>query len=53
MAMHDYLYAAVDRLPRSWCGRLPGVAGGLVEARTVADFVILRSRVGVVPGATP
>ena len=53
MAMHDYLYAAVDRLPRSWCGPLPGVAGGLVEARTVADFVILRSRVDVVPSATP
>jgi hypothetical protein len=53
MAMHDYLYAAVDRLPHSWCGPLRGVAGGLVAARPVADFVILRSRVGVVPGATP
>jgi hypothetical protein len=53
MVMHDYLYAVVDRLPHSWCGPLRGVAGGLVEARTAADFVILRSRVGVVPGATP
>lgn len=53
MSMHDYLYAAVDRLPRSWSGPLRGVAGGLVEARMIEDFVILRSRVAVVPGATP
>ena len=53
MARHDYLYAIVDRLPRAWSGAPLGIGGAPVEARTVASFLILRSRTGVVPCATP
>jgi hypothetical protein len=53
MAMHDYLYAIVDRLPRAWRGPLPGIGGAPVEAQTVASFLVLRSRIDLVPVATP
>jgi hypothetical protein len=53
MAMHDYLYAVVDRLPRAWSVPPSGIAGASVEPRPVGDLVILRSRIAVVPGPTP
>jgi hypothetical protein len=53
MVMHDYFYAVVDRLPRAWSVPPSGIAGASVEPRTVGDLVILRSRIGVVPAATP
>lgn len=53
MVMHDYLYAVVDQLPRPWCPPSSGMSGADVEARTMAGFVLLRSRLGAVPPATP
>src|SRR5262245_28988334 len=53
MVTHDYLYAVVDRLPRSWCPPSSGMSGAAVEARTLAGFVVLRSRLGAVPPANP
>jgi hypothetical protein len=53
MAMQDYLYAVVDRLPRTWNPHLPGLVGVPVQATTIDDFVVVRSRLGVVPAASP
>jgi len=53
MAMLDYLYAIVDRLPRAWNGHLPGLAGVPVQATPAHDFVLVRSRLGAVPAASP
>lgn len=51
--MQDYFYAIVDRLPRAWNGHLPGLAGMPVQATAVHDFVVVRSRLGAVPAASP
>jgi hypothetical protein len=53
MAMQDYLYAVVDRLPRTWNDHLSGLVGVPVQTTTLHDFVVLRSRLAVVPAASP
>ena len=53
MVMHDYLYAVVDRLPGAWRPPPSGLSGAPVEAQSTAGLVILRSRLSVVPPATP
>jgi hypothetical protein len=53
MAMQDYFYAVVDRLPRGWNPRPHGLAGAPVEATAAHGFVVVRSRLGAVPVASP
>jgi len=53
MAMQDYLYAIVDGLPRAWGPHPPGLVGGPIETTWAHDFVIVRSRLGTVPPASP
>lgn len=51
--MYQYLYAAVDRLPRSWRPPSAGLGAELPASRRVGDVVVIASSIDAVPVATP
>lgn len=51
--MYQYLYAAVERLPRSWRPPSAGLAAEVVAPRRVGDVVVIASPIDALPVATP
>ena len=51
--MYEYLYAAVERLPRSWRPPSGGLGAAIPSLRRVGDVEVIASPVDAVPLATP
>jgi hypothetical protein len=51
--MYEYLYAAVERLPRAWRPPSAGFCGAQPASRRVGDVVVITNRVDALPVSTP